>query len=299
MAASPILSLPLADWSDAWANIEWIEAVEAGLILFFPALAFSLLPAESALLTPALLAPGRRNISLNSRGVLNGAAGDAIALGTVSGLMGRFSAQARTLVRNLFPAYDAHLRPAPTSLRPTEVETRTQSVRADDRRMHVDAFPSRPNRGERILRVFSNINPEGKPRVWRVGEPFEDVARHYLPSVKPYSPWQARLLQTLHITKSLRSEYDHLMLQLHDRMKTDDRYQRESPQVRFDFPPGSTWVCFSDHTVHAAMAGQHMLEQTFHLPVARQCDQLASPLAILTRLAGRPLRDAPVPATKA
>ena len=101
------------------------------------------------------------------------------------------------------------------------------------------------------------------------------------------------------MTKRLRSEYDHLMLQLHDRMKADEGYQRGGPQLTFEFPSGSTWVCFSDQTVHAAMAGQHMLEQTFHLPVARQYDVQASPLAILTRLAGRPLRGAPLPASKA
>jgi hypothetical protein len=42
-----------------------------------------------------------------------------------------------------------------------------------------------------------------------------------------------------------------------------------------------------------------MLEQTFHLPVARQYDVAASPLAILTRLVGRPLAGAPLPAFRA
>lgn len=54
----------------------------------------------------------------------------------------------------------------------------------------MDAFPSRPNYGKRILRVFANINPEGAPRVWRVGEDFESVARQFLPRAKPYSAWQ-------------------------------------------------------------------------------------------------------------
>jgi hypothetical protein len=79
------------------------------------------------------------------------------------------------------------------------------------------------------------------------------------------------------------------MLQLHDAMKADLRYQREAPQETFAFPPGTAWVCFSDQTLHAVMSGQHMLEQTFHLPVDRQYNQQASPLAILTRLCGRPL----------
>src|SRR5438552_2355639 len=203
--------------------------------------------------------------------------------------MSRFVSQATSLVAQLFPAYAPHLRAAPASLRPRSVASRRQSVRADDRRLHVDAFPSRPNYGERILRVFANINPHGEPRVWRVGEPFEDVARRFVPRAKPYSRWQAQTLAALHVTKSLRSEYDHLMLQIHDRMKADESYQRDAPQVTMPFPPGSAWVCFSDQTVHAAMSGQHMMEQTFHLAAAKQYNREASPLAILSRLAGRPL----------
>lgn len=290
-----ILTLGLQDWSAAAGDRGWIAAAEAGQVLYFPRLAFSLSAAEQALLRPGLLADGVRNISLDGEGRLKGVAGGAQVERCVLPLVSRFAVQARNLVRGLFPAYDAHLQAAPTSLRPTQVSTRRQSVRADDRRLHVDAFPSRPNRGDRILRVFSNLNPHGEPRVWRIGEPFEAVARRYLPLARPYSRWQASLLHGLGITKSLRSEYDHLMLQLHDRMKADEEYQRTSPQQNMAFPAGSTWVCFSDQTVHAAMAGQYLLEQTFHLPVAGQYDPGASPLAILTRLVGRPLKGAPLP----
>ena len=72
-------------------------------------------------------------------------------------------------------------------------------------------------------------------------------------------------------------------------MKADEGYQRDAPQVTMPFPPGSAWVCFSDQTVHAAMSGQYMMEQTFHLAAAKQYNRQASPLAILSRLAGRPL----------
>ncbi len=289
MQMQPIVEIDEAQWNAPVSRPEWIEAVEDGRVLYFRHLAFELRPGEEALLRPDLLAPGVRNISLDSNGVLKGLAGDAGVQASAKNMIARFASQAHALVNGLFPAYAPHLRPAPTSLRTQAVEHRKQSVRADDRRMHVDAFPTRPNRGERILRVFTNVNPAGKPRVWRVGEPFADVAKRFLPHAKPYSPWQARMLAKLGLTKSLRSEYDHLMLQLHDLMKSDEVYQSSGPQVRMDFPPGSTWVCFSDHTVHAAMAGQHMLEQTFHLPVARQYNPDASPLAILGRLAGRQL----------
>jgi hypothetical protein len=139
------------------------------------------------------------------------------------------------------------------------------------------------------LRVFTNVNPEGVPRVWRIGEPFETVARRFLPRAKPYVRWQAKVLYALHVTKSLRSEYDHLMGQLHDGMKADADYQRNGGQVTMPFPPGCVWICYADQAAHAVMSGQYMMEQTFHLPVAQQYDPESSPLAILTRLTGRKL----------
>ena len=284
-----LVELDLADWSAAVPNEAWIAALEAGKVLYFPRLAFELLDGEDALLTPALLSPDVRNISLDANGQIKGVVGGADVQRAAAAMVGRFRAQAQQLVQGLLPQYTAALRYAPTSYRPAQVESRVQSWRADDRRMHVDSFPSRPNYGERILRVFTNANPHGKPRVWRVGEPFEDVAGRFLPRAKPYSRWQAKVLHKLHVTKSLRSEYDHLMLQLHDNMKSDLDYQKNAPQQTMPFPPGSVWVCFSDQTSHAVESGQYMLEQTLHLPASRQYNPDASPLAILRRLTGRPL----------
>ncbi len=288
-----LATLALADWAGGTPQPAWIEALEAGKVLYFPKLGFELLPHESRLLDPALLSPKVRNISLDvapdGTSRIKGVLGDAQTQQSAAAMVGRFRAQAQTLINSLVPNYTDSLRMAPTSFRPAQVETRVQSWRADDKRLHIDAFVSRPNYGERILRVFTNVNPHGVPRVWRVGEPFEDVARRFLPKTKRYSLWQARLLKTLHVTKSMRSEYDHLMLQLHDGMKADLDYQRDAPQQTVPFAAGSVWVCFSDQTSHAVMSGQHMLEQTLHLPAKEQYDPSASPLAVLERLMGRPL----------
>ena len=288
-----LVTLELARWADATPEPTWIQALEAGKVLHFPKLAFEMQAGEQRFLDPALLSPDARNISLDvlSDGALQikGVQGDTQTQQSLAAMVLRFRTQAQTLIHSLLPRYTPALRMAPTSFRPAQVETRVQSWRADDKRLHIDAFVSRPNHGERILRVFSNANPHGVPRVWRVGEPFEDVARRFLPRAKPYSGWQAGLLHTLHVTKSLRSEYDHLMLQLHDGMKADLDYQRNAPQQTVPFAAGSVWVCFSDQTSHAVMSGQYMLEQTLHVPAARQYDPSASPLAVLERLTGRPL----------
>jgi hypothetical protein len=284
-----ILEIDCATWQPGAANAGWIAALEAGKVLYFPHLAFTLGADEQCFLTSAARDPRARNISLDAHGKLKGAAGDAAAQAGMAAMVGRFRMQAQSLIDAILPRYSGMLRLAPTSYRPMQVESRSQSWRADDRRLHVDAFPSRPNRGERILRVFANLNPDGLPRVWRVGEPFEQVAQRFLPRAKPYARWQAQMLKSLGVTKALRSEYDHLMLQLHDGMKADLDYQRSAAQVTMPFPAGSVWVCFSDQASHAVMSGQYMVEQTLHLPVERQYDPDASPLAILTRLAGRKL----------
>ena len=270
----------------------WIAALEAGKVLYFPNFGehgFAPQKEELALFREDIRDPKIRNISLSAAGDLKGVVGDDATKALMAGMIGRFRAQAESLLGNLVPRYGEHLRRGATSFRPAVVQNRVQSWRADDRRMHVDAFPSRPNYGERLLRVFTNVNLEGEPRVWRVGEPFEDVARRFLPKVKPYSAWQAKVLNALHVTKSLRSEYDHIMLQLHDAMKSDLDYQKNAPQETVGFPPGCAWVCFSDQTSHSVMAGQYMMEYTAQLSPLHQYDKDASPLAILTRLQGHAL----------
>ena len=286
---SQIVEIDFIDWAEAHSRPEWTAAVEAGKVLYFPRLGFAVQPEEQALLREDTLAPKSRNVSLGADGVLKGAAGSAQDQQALAAMVGRFRQQALQLVDDLLPEYKGQLRVAPTSFRPKQVETRAQSVRADDQRMHVDAFPSRPSYGERLLRVFTNLNPHGVPRVWRVGEDFETIARRFLPQAKPYRLWQAKLLNAVHATKSLRSEYDHLMLQLHDLMKFDEQYQKNGTQGTVPLPPGSVWVCFSDQATHAVMSGQFMMEQTLYLPPGKEVDPQASPLAILTRLVGRPL----------
>ena len=284
-----ILEIETVNWTVPTSETAFIDALEAGKILFFPKLSFETTATEGQFFNPAMCDPKSRNISLNASDRLKGAVGDETTQSALASMIRRFRTQSQSLIQSIAPQYVDALRLGATSFRPMEVVTRRQSWRADDRRLHVDSFPSRPNCGERILRVFTNLNPSGEPRVWRIGEPFEAVARRFLPRAKSYSAWQATVLNALHVTKSFRSEYDHLMLQLHDAIKSDSHYQSNAPQVTMPFPAGCVWVCFSDQASHAVMSGQYMMEQTFHLPVDQQYDRTSSPLAILTRLTGRAL----------
>jgi len=269
-----------------------VEALlEAGAVLHFPNLAFELTAAEHALLDPRLADPKAKNISLRGQEArLRGARGTPEEQAALRAMTMRFREQAQQLVARLFPHYRGHLQLANTSYRPVAVEGRATSWRKDDTRLHVDAFPSNPTQGVRLLRVFSNINPNGQPRAWRIGEPFEDFAKRHLPHIRPPLRGSAWLLEHLHITKRRRTRYDHLMLQLHDRAKADMTWQREAPQQALAFAPGSTWLVFSDQVLHAAMGGQYMLEQTLQLRAEHQLDPATSPLAVLERLTGTSLR---------
>ena len=79
------------------------------------------------------------------------------------------------------------------------------------------------------------------------------------------------------------------MLRLHDTGKLDARYQSDAPMAGVSFAAGTTWLCFTDQVLHAALAGHCALEQTFHLPVAAMAYPERSPLRVLEQLAGRTL----------
>lgn len=292
-AATRVLRIDAGAWNDAALAAQSDAAqlaVEQGHVLHLEGVPFRLDPADAALLDPRLADPKRKNISLEpDAATLRGVLGEPAVQERVRALVARFQSDAALLVDTLFPGYRDRRRAAPASLRLHAVEHRATSWRHDDSRLHVDAFPSRPLAGERILRVFLNVNPRGVPRVWRVGETFEAVAERFLPRLAPYRPLAARALRALRVTKRLRTPYDHLMLGLHDAMKADLAYQRDCVQQSLSFAPGSIWVCFSDQTSHAVMSGQHMLEQTFFLPLAALRHPEHSPLAVLQRLTGRSL----------
>jgi hypothetical protein len=204
-------------------------------------------------------------------------------------MLQRFSEAAGSLADALLPAYRGRLQRARASFRPAEIAGRPTSWRHDDTRLHIDSFPASPVQGRRILRVFTNVNPEGRSRSWRIGEPFEAVAARFGGQLHLPLPFTSALLRLARITKSRRTPYDALMLQLHDRMKADLAYQTGCPQTTIDFPAGCTWIAFTDRVSHAAMAGQYQLEQTFLLPVEAMLQSERSPLRILERIKGRRL----------
>jgi hypothetical protein len=266
-----------------------LHALERGDLLFFPRLSFAIGDDERSLLTPAILTASKNTSFDPSTGSVGGTTLDGDGRRRLQAMMARFSGHAQDLVSSLVPRYRRDIVRARASFRPAEIAGRSTSWRKDDTRLHVDAFPASPTQGRRILRVFTNVNPEGRVRSWRIGEDFEAIAGRFASALRLPWPGHAAMLRGLRITKTLRTPYDALMLQLHDRMKEDHQYQRSSPQTSIEFPPGSTWVAFTDQVSHAAMAGQYQLEQTFLLPVHAMEDEHRSPLRVWERLKSRTL----------
>jgi hypothetical protein len=265
------------------------DKLERGFVLFLSDLAFPIEAEEMGVFSPAILSSSKNASYEPASGRVAGTTLSGRELERLRKLMQRFSQAASLVAHRLFPAYESRLRLARASFRPAEIAGRPSSWRKDDTRLHVDSFPSSPVQGERILRLFTNVNPVGRPRSWRVGGEFEAVARHFLTRLSTPVPGTAAILQALRVTKSRRTPYDAMMLQLHDCMKRDDEFQERSEQEAVEFPAGSTWVAFTDQVSHAATAGQYQLEQTFLLPVSAMAEQARSPLRILERLTGRTL----------
>lgn len=282
-----------ASFSDTYSEASReraMQALEGGRVLFFPQLTFSLQPDEVQFLDPRCSDGRAKNVSYDAQAeVLRGTNLTGEERERLQAMVARFAKNARTLFAELLPSYVPSVRLGRTSYRPIEIKERASSYRKDDSRLHVDAFPSRPNGGERILRLFTNVNPHGQGRAWRVGEPFEVCAARFLPRLPRPLPGKSQILRAVGLTRGHRSAYDHYMLALHDTTKGDTQYQRQCPQYEIAFPAATSWMVFTDQVSHAAMAGQYVFEQTFHIPVDSLRDPATAPLRVLERLLKRTL----------
>ena len=284
-----ILRLP-DDAEAAGHGARAADVLETGGLVLLETLAFPLSAAEQAYADPAILAPKSKNVSLDPRtGRLSGAVLEGEAREGLRAATARYAAFADALIGRLLPGYAPALERRRTSFRPGAVDERALSPRKDDKRLHLDAFPSSPVGGRRILRVFSNVDPLGRPRLWRLGdETLESHARARLRRY-PHLGVQARAMEALRITRGRRTDYDEAMLALHDGAKLDDAWQAHAPCTDVELPAGSTWIVYTDGVLHAAMRGQHAFEQTYLMPVEAMARPERSPLRTLERLAGRPL----------
>lgn len=278
----------------------YCEMLESGQILFFRELPFHLSAADRDFLLTQEWAELRmhKNVSYRpSEDLLRGVTGNPQTIERVHSILRDYSAQVIEFLTKFLSPYAGKWILDFASFRPFEEERRSLPVHKRNDLLHVDAFPSRPTRGGRILRVFTNLNPS-KPRVWQTTESFESLAKQHamdagLQQIAESDGFLSRTVQDwgakLGFSSFGRTPYDMFMLRFHDYLKENHAFQANCPKTQMEFPPLATWIVFTDCVAHAVMSGQYAIEQTVLVrPEALVAPKFA-PYRILETLAGRAL----------
>ena len=203
----------------------------------------------------------------------------------------RYSQDVTRFLTHFLTPYQGRWQLDYASFRPQEEEGRDLPLRRRNDLLHTDAFPTRPTRGARILRFFNNIHPS-RTRDWVVGDPFGLLAPLYAPQhiALPASGNSAsRALRSLANAAGLgyaipslkRSPYDDFMMRFHNFLKENVTFQSECRKEYLRFPPGSSWMVYTDMVPHAVLSGQYALEQTFLVDHQAMVSPETSPLSVL------------------
>jgi len=216
---------------------------------------------------------------------------------TLHAIMRRFSQRAIEFTQQLLSPYAGSLAVDFASFRPQQEAGRQIRQRARNDLLHVDSFPTRPSHGNRILRVFTNINPT-EPRVWVTADTFDRLAERFagsggmpLPRSVASGPQKllVKLARAARLHSLARPPYDDWMLRFHHFLKANQEFQNTSSRSRWEFPPRSAWLVFTDMVSHAVLSGQFALEQTFIVSKSALVLPEKAPVRILERIAGRPV----------
>ena len=292
-------------WGDAAKSAtrsRWCcEQLEEGQILFFDGIPYDFPEADRQFLLQQRQGDSRihKNISYRpTQDVLRGSASDSREdIERLHGIMRHFSEEIVKLLTRVLAPYAPHWKLDYASYRPEEEQNRDLSLHKRNDLLHVDAFPSRPTRGGRILRCFTNINPT-RTRNWLTTDRFPQLAEKFarnagLEEIARSGDDIGSFLNTLKRAVGLkavdRSAYDKFMLRFHDYLKENDDFQKNCPKIHINFPPMATWMCYTDSVPHAVLSGQYALEQTFIIPVRALVTPEKSPIRVLEKIAGRPL----------
>lgn len=292
-------------WKDALRADErarWCcEQLEDGQILYFEGIPYDFPEADRAFLLEQKQSDARihKNISYRpQQDILRGSNSDSpAATERLHGIMRRFSKEVTGLLSRVLKPYAAHWALDFASFRPEEENGRNLSLHKRNDLLHVDAFPTRPTRGNRILRCFTNINPT-RSRNWLTTDRFPELAEKFAKdagleaiarSGDSRGSWVNALRRAVGMKVIDRSAYDKFMLRFHDYLKENSDFQQNCNKIHIAFPPMATWMCYTDSVPHAVLSGQYALEQTFIIPVKALVTPEKAPLRVLEKMAGRAL----------
>lgn len=203
-------------------------------------------------------------------------------------LLADFSRNATRWLAETFPEYAGGWRLDRATLRSEEEATRRVRMTARDDLLHIDAFPTRPSRGYRILRVYVNIN-ETDPRVCVTSDRFADLLDRFGHEVGLPSPmrraWIERLgsglLNFVRPARYLRTTYDQFMVRMHNYLKLNEQFQERCAKRFWSFAPSSAWMFFSDGISHATLRGRCALEHSYFVAPDALALPHESPVALL------------------
>jgi hypothetical protein len=280
---------------DAIRARRYCQELEEGKILFFRQPPFPLSRSDCEYLRQESTSGARlhKNISYRpGQDLLRGFKGSTEARLRTKQIMRDYSTQATEFVRRLLAPYTESMALDYASFRPVEEKDRDLPLHRRNDLLHIDAFPTRPTRGARILRLFSNIHPQ-RYRVWRVENSFRSLAERYAAAAGVHEIRDSAVkraiverLRAAGLSLRNRSSYDRFMLRFHNFLKENSAYQAHIHAKCIEFPPMSTWLVFTDGVAHAVISGQFALEQTFIVPVEALVAPEHSPLRILEGMTG-------------
>lgn len=207
-------------------------------------------------------------------------------------ILSRYTTDVGRFLNSFLSPYQGALNLDYASFRPIEERGRQLRLRAQNNLVHVDSFPTRATYGNRIFRVFTNINPT-EPRVWNTSRPFPDLVRHFKSQMRPYQPdavekkpsrFASKIFKALGLTDPGRPSYDRWMLDFHNFLKENSEFQASGPKDRWEFPPGSAWMVYTDCTSHAVLSGQYALEQTYMIDQSAMVSPHLAPKEMLANI---------------
>jgi hypothetical protein len=280
--------------SDPDARLE--HRLERGEVVYYPQCPFSVPIGNDLafLLEQRLGSRAHKNISFDpQRNSASGFSRESPAQAErLRCLLAAFSQAVAAWTAAVLPLYPRVWRLDRVSFRPEEEATRSLRLKARNDLLHVDAFPSRPTQGWRILRVFVNVNPT-EPRIWVTSEPFGQLLQRYgepagLPG-KHSSNWVRQLLRIFRPGQPQRSAYDEFMLRFHDYLKANEIFQERTMKRFWTFAPGSAWMAMTDTASHAVLRGRFALEHSFFVAPEALALPAESPAALLAKACGCPV----------
>ena len=280
----------------------WCTELEAGAILCFP-----LTPVAVAQNDIEFLRGQRQSSSSLHKNIAykpecdqltgvdaKGAADGEIAV-RLQRIMRDYSKNVTEFLTHFLAPYKRNWQLDYASFRPFEEEGRDLPLRRRNDLLHTDAFPTRPTHGARILRFFHNIHPS-RTRDWVVSDAFAITVRQFVPEqIAPRADGAfmrgaksfGRSVGLGAVVPSIkRSPYDDFMMRFHNFLKENAEFQAGCPKYNIQFPPGSSWMVYTDTVPHAVLAGQYALEQTYMVSPEALVAPETSPLRVLESMTG-------------